>query len=131
LGKCLPTEIIVFHLMLRDTTACTVMAKGIKAESMVMAEESFVTKVDIMAGMVMVVMVVMVVVIMEGPGSSPFRRGIMERGIMERGIMEGLATVEDTTVGTVMAEGITHMVMAGDIIQTTWSRRRTSSTLKR
>jgi hypothetical protein len=81
--------------MSRDTTASTVMAKGITAESMVMAEEDIVMKVDITAGMVMVMVMV----------------------IMEKGIMEGLATVEDITVADmVMVGDIIHMVMAEDII---------------
>jgi hypothetical protein len=79
--------------MSRDTTASTVMAKGITAESMVMAEEDIVMKVDITAGMVMVMV------------------------ITEKGIMEGLATVEDITVADmVMVGDIIHMVMAEDII---------------
>jgi hypothetical protein len=90
LGKCLTTEIITFfYRMVRDTTASTVMAKDI-TESMVMSEESIVMAVDITAGMVM--------------------------AITGGDIMEGLALVEDITVGIVTAEDIIHMVVGEDII---------------
>jgi hypothetical protein len=90
LGKCLTTEIITFfYRMVRDTTASTVMAKDIM-ESMVMSEEGIVMAVDITAGMVM--------------------------AITGGDIMEGLALVEDITVGIVTAEDIIHMVVGEDII---------------